>query len=345
MSGKGGARYAGLTTRGRTGTQWSGELRLRDDVLTWPLMQRRGRRILVGSLSDPFHEKLTTETIDAMHAVMTIAQWHRFIMLTRRTARMRAYYADPQAPHRIEVEVERLATAVLPGLGPLSRGRASTVGAEQVAATRAQRNWAAGLARTARQQAESEGGAAAPAPWPLPNMSLGVAVEDQQRAGRIGDLLQTPASLRWVCFEPLLGPIQPDLVPVSDGSYVDALDGGRFDIDWRGRRLRSAEPRLRPLDWVVAGGETGAGARPTDLAWVRDLRERCAAAGVPFFFKQGDERAPAHDGSALRDKGGRERRATGRSIPVQNSLEPPVRCPSADAEVIASGGVFSRKPH
>ena len=150
---------------------------------------------------------------------------------------------------------------------------------------------AAGAAQAVRQEAGSEGGEAGPAaldPWPLPNISLGVAVESQDRAGRIGELLQTPANLRWVCFEPLLGPVQPDLVPVADGGYADALRGGRFDIDWRGRRLGSAEPMLRPLDWVVAGGETGAGARPTDLVWVQDLRDRCTAAGVPSFSNNGE---------------------------------------------------------
>ncbi len=135
-------------------------------------------------------------------------------------------------------------------------------------------------------------GAAALDAWPLPNLWLGVSVEDQDRAGRIGQLLQTPASLRWACFEPLLGPVRPDRVPVDDDGYVDALGGGRFEVDGRGRQLAIAAPALPPLDWVVAGGETGAGARPADPAWVGDLRDRCTAAGVPFFFKQWGEWAP-----------------------------------------------------
>jgi len=319
MGGKGGARYAGLTTTGRARPEWSGEIHVRDDILTWPLLQRRRRRILVGSLSDPFHEKLTTETVDAMHVVMTIAHWHRFIMLTRRAERMRAYYADPRAPARIATQIEHLATAVLPGLGLSSHGRGGSAGAgaEHPAAAGARRNRAAGAAQAVRQEAGSEGGEAGPAaldPWPLPNISLGVAVESQDRAGRIGELLQTPANLRWVCFEPLLGPVQPDLVPVADGGYADALRGGRFDIDWRGRRLGSAEPMLRPLDWVVAGGETGAGARPTDLVWVQDLRDRCTAAGVPFFFKQWGEWASVPDGSVARNVVRRGHRAAGRLI-------------------------------
>src|SRR5271157_5320994 len=90
MGGKGGARYAGLTAT---------------------------RRILVDSLSDLFHETLAVETIDALHAVMAVAHWHRFLVLTKRADHMRAYYADPQTPYRIAAAVDDLATTILPSLG------------------------------------------------------------------------------------------------------------------------------------------------------------------------------------------------------------------------------------
>lgn len=100
-------------------------------------------------------------------------------------------------------------------------------------------------------------------PFPLPNVWLGVSVEDQRRADeRIPDLLATPAAVRWLSCEPLLGPV--DLV--------------QFKPDW-GYWLDN-------LDWVVAGGESGPGARPMHPDWARTLRDQCAAAGVPFFFKQ-----------------------------------------------------------
>ncbi len=317
MGGKAGARYAGLTTMGRVGRQWNGELRVRDDVLTWPLVQRKGRRVLVNSLSDLFHEKLATDTIDAVHAVMTIAHWHRFLTLTRRAERMRAYYVDPQTPQRIATQIEQLAATILPALGSSSRGRDSSVSTGHAAEGGVRRNWPEGLARVVRRQAgpvAGEAGAATIDPWPLPNLWLGVAVEDQDRAGRIAELLQTPACLRWACFEPLLGPVRPDLVPVDGDGYVDALDGSRFDLDGRGRRLAIAGPALRPLDWIFAGGETGAGARPTDRDWVRDLRDRCLATGVPFFFKQWGEWAPAPDDNAAQKMVHRGRRAAGRLI-------------------------------
>ena len=100
---------------------------------------------------------------------------------------------------------------------------------------------------------------------PLPNVWLGVSVEDQQRAEeRIPILLETPAAVCWISAEPLLGPIDLELA--------------RFD------RL---VPRLIDgLDWVVTGGESGPGARPANPFWFRILRNQCRNAGVPFFFKQ-----------------------------------------------------------
>lgn len=107
-----------------------------------------------------------------------------------------------------------------------------------------------------------------PLTWPLPNVWLGVSVEDQKRAGlRIPALIDTPAAVRWLSCEPLLGPI--DL----DRTDKDALvDGG--------------------IDWVVVGGESGPGARPMHPEWARQLRDRCTASSVPFFFKQWGEWAP-----------------------------------------------------
>jgi protein gp37 len=97
---------------------------------------------------------------------------------------------------------------------------------------------------------------------PLDNVWLGVSVEDQASADeRIPVLSQTPAAVRWISAEPLLGPIYMPL--------------------YLGRP--TYEPRLH---WLVVGGESGPGARPMHPDWVRSLRDQCAAAGVAFFFKQ-----------------------------------------------------------
>ncbi len=101
---------------------------------------------------------------------------------------------------------------------------------------------------------------------PLPNVWLGVSVEDQARANeRIPLLLETPVAVRFVSAEPLLAPVA---IFDMDGP-VDVPDGVPS-----------------PIHWVIAGGESGPGARPMHPEWARGLRDQCQAVGVPFFFKQ-----------------------------------------------------------
>ena len=101
---------------------------------------------------------------------------------------------------------------------------------------------------------------------------LGVSVENQQTADeRIPLLLQTPAAVRWISAEPLLGPIDLNSLFMESGG-VSALHGAR--------------PAWHPLDWVVVGGESGPHARPCDLAWIRSIKDQCQAAGVKCFVKQ-----------------------------------------------------------
>lgn len=110
---------------------------------------------------------------------------------------------------------------------------------------------------------------------PLPNVWLGVSVEDQATADeRIPLLLQTPAAVRWISAEPLLGPID------FSGMWVPHANPAVH------------ESMLEALDWVVVGGESGKNARPMQLDWALSLRDQCQSAGVPFFFKQWGEHAP-----------------------------------------------------
>jgi protein gp37 len=90
-------------------------------------------------------------------------------------------------------------------------------------------------------------------PWPS-NVWMGVSVEDEEHTYRIDCLRQTDALIKFVSFEPLLGPIR--------------------DLDLGG------------IDWVIVGGESGPKARPMDPTWAREIRDQCLAANVPFFFKQ-----------------------------------------------------------
>ena len=265
MGGKTGARYAGLTTAERTGPIWTGEIRVAEDLLAWPLLRRRPRRIAVNLMSDLFHENLATATVDLLHAVMRAAHWHQFLVLTKRAARMRAYYNDPETPHRIADKFVLLSSLILPVPG--RRG---------------------GSSRRVDQAMRPAG----LEPWPLPNLWLGVSVEDQDRMARVSDLLQTPAAMRWVCFEPLLDPVRPEAVRDGD-RYFDALAGSHYVVDGRGRTVLVEGPAWRALDWVVTGGEIGAGARPMHPQWVRNLRDKCITTGVAFFFRQWGEWAPA----------------------------------------------------
>lgn len=111
---------------------------------------------------------------------------------------------------------------------------------------------------------------------PLPNVGLGVSVENQARADeRIPLLLKIPAAMRFISVEPMLGPV--DIHPADD--FSDRGHGPSFlspscnAAQWPG------------LDWVICGGETGPEARPLHPVWVRSLRDQCRRAEVPFFFK------------------------------------------------------------
>jgi len=110
--------------------------------------------------------------------------------------------------------------------------------------------------------------------WPLANAWLGVSVEDQATADeRIPLLLQTPAAIRFVSYEPALG-------PVNFTSYVDP-----FLVNHKSRTLA----RGVRLNWIIAGGESGTHARPSHPDWFRSARDQCADAGVAYFFKQWGE--------------------------------------------------------
>lgn len=128
----------------------------------------------------------------------------------------------------------------------------------------------------------------------IPNVWLGVSVENQAAADeRIPHLLRCPAAVRFLSCEPLLGPVEltysrvcgrmgwgPPSHPVRGEDQAERL---RREVSWL---LGPPSENLRRINWVIAGGESGPGARPCDVAWLRSLRDQCAAAKVPFFLKQ-----------------------------------------------------------
>lgn len=200
------------------------DVRCHPDRLDAPLRMRKPRRIFVNSMSDLFHENVPWSFIDQVLSICERCPQHTFQILTKRPARMRAYFDESR------------------------------------------KEW-----------------------WPLPNVWLGVSVEDQPAADeRIPLLLHTPAAVRWISAEPLLGTIDLD-DELADGLHALGCGGGH-----------DCGCGASGLDWVVAGGESGPKARPSHPDWFRSLRDQCAAAGVAFHFKQwGEWLGPIQDGAML----------------------------------------------
>lgn len=114
---------------------------------------------------------------------------------------------------------------------------------------------------------------------PPSNVWLGATVVNQAEADRdILKLLRIPASVRFLSMEPLLGPVSFEGFFANPSNIADGTNA------------------LEELDWVIAGGESGPGARPTHPNWHRELRDQCEAVGTPFLFKQWGEFAPALSG-------------------------------------------------
>jgi protein gp37 len=133
---------------------------------------------------------------------------------------------------------------------------------------------------------------------PPANVWLGATVVNQAEADRdIPKLLQVPAAVRFLSVEPMLGPIDLTAVTVGGGHGHH-----EFDPIITGNALRRAEREAPHLHWVIVGGESGPGARPMHPDWARSLRDQCAAAGVPFLFKQWGEWLPAKEGHSITGK-------------------------------------------
>jgi len=271
-----GQPYAGLAKSTPSGPRWTGKVMLVEDHLADPLRWTRPRMVFVNSMSDLFHEALTNEQIARVFAVMALAPRHTFQVLTKRAARMRKWFTDGARPN---IAVYDAAAEIVAG------------------------DWSKMPGDMAKTR--SSGGAW----WPLPNVWLGVSVEDQASADeRIPFLLETPAAVRWVSYEPAIGPVWFNglLAEAPGCNAIDALTGEAF-IDGIGGTTTGR------LDWIVVGGESGPGARPFDVEWARSTIKACKAAGVPVFVKQlgaiahGDR--PGDGGDALnflrlRDKKG-----------------------------------------
>jgi protein gp37 len=245
-----GLPYEGLAQMTEHGPRWTGAIRLLPEELDKPLRWKKPRRVFVNSMSDLFHEKVPDEYLDRVFAWMAIAQRHTFQVLTKRAERMHTYLSDPLTADRVLAIVESL-------------GRARVDFWNHV-----------------RNQYLT---------WPIPNVWLGVSVENQEYADkRIPHLLRVPAAVRFLSCEPLLGPLDLTDICVAgtreSRDFANALDLEEWDEE--AAREEFGEHFLPPLDWVIAGAESGPGARHMNEDWVRDLRDQCQASGVAFFYKQ-----------------------------------------------------------
>lgn len=248
--------YAGTTRKVNGNPVWTGKLALAPErILLAPLGWKKPRRVFVNSMGDLFHEDVPDEWIGAVFGVMALCPRQIFQVLTKRAKRMRQWAA-----------ADRKRTAAAECIAELYCSHPE-------------------ISRRRPFDEASAIGVAARG-WPLPNVHLGVSCEDQTRAGeRIPDLLETPAAVRFVSAEPLLGPINFTRLGDNDYDY-NALSGR--DMCFRG--TSKAEPTLTGLpailNWVIAGGESGPGHRPMNIEWAEAIRQQCKAAGTAFFFKQ-----------------------------------------------------------
>jgi protein gp37 len=261
----------GLTKPSNAGHVWTGEARFNERALLQPLRWKRPRRIFWNAHGDLFHENVPDDWIDRCFAVMALTPQHQHQVLTKRSARMRAYFSAPMLRQQMRGDHVR-------------------------EINRSGRNPNKGCTPDAML-----------APYPLTNVWLGVSVEDQTRADeRIPDLLATPAAVRFLSCEPLLGPINLKRIrnAAELGGPLNALTGYQSLTPAGGAGVgyyfaQDDEP-VPQINWVIVGGESGTGARPMHPDWARSLRDQCAAASVSFLFKQWGDWLPIGD----RDKHG-----------------------------------------
>lgn len=230
------------------------DIRLHEDRLNLPLRWKKPRRVFVNSMGDLFHPGVPFEWVDSVLAVVALCPQHTFQVSTKLAERMAKYFKRIEELSPKDLDKRFTRSLVL-----------FDTGVDQDA-------WAI------RQIQHG----------PLINLWLGVTAEDQARADeRIPLLLQTPAAVRFVSVEPMLGAVDLNAACAKSSQWMN----GRF----RPLGKFSIGHASGLLDWIIAGGETGPGARPMHPDWVRGLRDQCQAAGVPFFFKGWGEWGPCAD--------------------------------------------------
>lgn len=258
----------GYAERTAKGGRWTSKVEIQWDRIDLPLRWRKPAKIFASSTSDFFHKDLLWHDVARLFGVMIAAHHlhgHTLQVLTKRADIMRERLNDLEF---WEIANAEAGMHVMERVDPLNR-----------------------RSDDARATLDDYG-----PDNPPPGIWLGVSVEDQTRADeRIPDLLDTPAAVRFISAEPLLGQVDissfTNAEPGNVGTQGDAPcsdDCGAVTSGQAGSR--SFVERLLPrLDWVIVGGESGPKARPMHPDWARSLRDQCAAVGTAFHFKQWGE--------------------------------------------------------
>jgi len=205
--------------------RWNGKTAFVESALEKPLHWKKPRMIFVCSMSDLFHESVPFEWIDKVMAIIALCPQHTFQILTKRPERLLEYYQQEPRGQIDHAIIDGISYFV--GRGKKYAGK--------------------GLTKHLRGY---EG------LWPLPNLWLGVTIENEKYKHRANVLSEIPAAMRFISNEPLLSDI-------------------RYTTD-----------ELRHIDWLIIGCESGPKRRPCKLEWVRNIVSQCKAANVPVFIKQ-----------------------------------------------------------
>lgn len=227
------------------------DLKLWPERLDLPLRWRKPRMVFVNSMSDLFHEDVPDEFIARVFAVMALAHQHTFQVLTKRPERMRDL-----------LKSWRFCKATMNAIFDIAREH-QTPNA-MIPAEVVEESFAS-----------------------LTNVWLGVSIENRRFVGRADVLRETPAAVRFISAEPLLGPLVKWEEP----------EPGRYPAyDWSGT------VSLHDIDWLIVGGESGPRHRPIRAEWVRELRDAAHEMGTAFFFKQWGGARPKSNGRELDGK-------------------------------------------
>jgi protein gp37 len=289
-------RQTPMRVAGRRFVRGKIPIELHPDRLNAPLRWRTPRRVFVNSMSDLFHDDIDEKYIAKVMAICELAYWHQFLILTKRPERMRRLMLSEDFQFHI--------------------------------------GWFASMA--VREFGLDDARFGPHVKQTPPNVWLGVSVENQRMADeRIPLLLETPAAVRFLSCEPLLGPVDlraPLQLYGHNGEPCCTTRMGWHRFEAAVRRENPPPyfdmvPKHALIDWVIVGGESGgpdarrlvehvtecvdydriSGSRyakvwrpkPEAFQWVVSLRDQCKAAGVPFFFKQWGGPTPRSGGRAL----------------------------------------------